>query len=143
MANRKERRAMAKDKPRKEASDFLHLEIQLFMYNVTADLENVIATEGTKHAMDEAIENSCVDEDYVNRFNNTHLTLVNNEWWTQKYVRPEYFKEMFMEGYMQMQKDFPGKSNREIIDELFDSYKRSRNQKQKPYIKPKGPGVKR
>jgi len=40
--NRKERRAMEKDKPRKEASDFVHLEISLFMYEVTDDLEGMI-----------------------------------------------------------------------------------------------------
>jgi len=79
----------------------------------------------------------------MKRWDDTHFTLSNNEYWTSEYIRPDYFKEMFMDGYKKMQKDFPEKSNMEIIDEIFDAYRNHRKYRQKPYVRPKGPGVRR
>ena len=133
--NRKERRRLAKDKPRQEAHNILHKVIGEFIEEVEEKIDEI--------PLGEEYTEDCVQEDYLQIFDWYNTTLTNFHSEIFKYVRNDYFKEMFKDSFFEVKKEKPDMDNMEIIDMLFDTYRKSRKFKQQPYIRPKGPGVKR
>lgn len=135
MENRADRRRRAKaGKKSREAHVTLHKVIEEFMAEVEAAIDEI--------PLGEECTDNCVEEDYMRIFDDFKMVLDNYHFKIYEFVRIDYFPEMFRESFFEIKKEQPEMDNMEVIDLIFDSYRKSRTFKQKPFIKPKGPGVK-
>jgi hypothetical protein len=135
MENRADRRRRAKaGKKSREAHATLHKVIAEFMNEVEAAIDEI--------PLGEKYTENCVEEDYMRIFDDFNSVLKNYHYKICEFVRMDYFPEMFRESFFEIKKEQPEMDNMEVIDLIFDSYRKSRTFKQQPYVRPKGPGTK-
>ena len=131
--NRKQRRSLKKDKGKRDAINYLHTTIELFM-----DSAGTILSEIPDDI-----------EDYEAKVREKYLYAAGQVDIQIKFMPPEhiphirefYFEEMFIQSFYGVKEKNPKMPYIEVVDMVFDHYKFTRKDKNRPYIKPKGPGT--
>ena len=131
--NRKQRRSLKKDKVKRDALEFLHGTIEIFMDSVGKILSKIPDDIEDYEAQ--------VKKKYLYAAGQTDVQVKFMPREFVGYIRDFYFEEMFIQSFHGVKEKNPDMPYIEVVDMVFDHYKFTRKDKNRPYIKPKGPGT--